>query len=107
MSDIHLLARARKSFEQHTWADSYRLFEAADREAPLEPEDLERRATAAYLLGRESESEAFWERAYRTLLDRGDREGAARCACWLAVGLQLRGTIAPASGWFARARQIL
>ncbi len=107
MSDIHLLARARKSFEQHTWADSYRLFEAADREAPLEPEDLERLATAAYLMGREDDSEAFWERAHRAFLERGDREGAARSACWLAVGLQLRGAIAPASGWFARAQHIL
>jgi tetratricopeptide (TPR) repeat protein len=107
MSDIHLLARARQSFEQHTWADSYRLFEAADREAPLEPEDLERLATAAYLMGREDESEAFWERAHRAFLERGDREGAARSACWLAVGLQLRGAIAPASGWFARAQHIL
>src|SRR5687768_10354304 len=107
MSDIHLLGRARKSFEQHTWAESYRLFEAVDREAPLEPEDLERLATAAYLVGREDESEAFWERAHRAFLERGDREGAARSACWLAVGLQLRGAIAPASGWFARAQHIL
>jgi ATP/maltotriose-dependent transcriptional regulator MalT len=107
MSDIHLLARARKSFDQHTWTESCRLFEAADREAPLEPEDLERLATAAYLLGREDDSEAFWERAHRGFLERGDREGAARSACWLAVGLQLRGAIAPASGWFARAQHIL
>jgi DNA-binding CsgD family transcriptional regulator len=107
MSDIPLLARARQSFEQHTWADSYRLFEAADLEAPLEPEDLERLATAAYLMGREDESEAFWERAHRAFLERGDGEGAARSACWLAVGLQLRGAIAPASGWFARAQHIL
>jgi DNA-binding CsgD family transcriptional regulator len=107
MSDIHLLARARKSFDQHTWAESCRLFEAADREAPLEPEDLERLATAAYLMGREDESEALWERAHRAFLERGDREGAARSACWLALGLQLRGALAPASGWFARAQHIL
>jgi hypothetical protein len=37
MSDSHLLARARKSFEQHIWAESYRLFEAADQKVPLEP----------------------------------------------------------------------
>ena len=70
-----LLARARQSFEQHTWADSYRLFEAADRKAPLEPGDLERIATAAYLLGQEDDSEALWERAHRGFLDCGDREG--------------------------------
>jgi DNA-binding CsgD family transcriptional regulator/tetratricopeptide (TPR) repeat protein len=107
MSDIHPLARARQSFEQQRWADAYRLFEVADREAPLEPEDLERLATAAYLMGREDDSEAFWERAHRAFLERGDREGAARSACCLAVGLQLRGAIAPASGWFARAQRIL
>src|SRR5688572_12229381 len=107
MKDIKTLARARKSFEQRAWADAYRLFEAVDREAALEPEDLERLATAAYLMGREEESEACWERAHRAFLERGDREAAARSACWLAVGLQLRGAMAPASGWFARAQHIL
>jgi DNA-binding CsgD family transcriptional regulator len=107
MSDIHLLARARKAFAQHCWTDAYRWFEAADHEVPLAPEDLERLATVAYLMGQEDDSEASWERAHRGFLDRGDREGAARSACWLAVGMQLRGAIAPASGWFARARQIL
>jgi DNA-binding CsgD family transcriptional regulator len=107
MGGIHHLARARQSFEQQRWTDSFRHFEAADHEAPLEPEDLERLATAAYLIGQEDDSETFWERAHRAFLERGDREGAARCACWLAVGLQLRGASAPASGWFARARHIL
>jgi tetratricopeptide (TPR) repeat protein len=107
MTDINTLARARKSLEQRAWAAAYRLFEAADREAPLEPEDLERLATAAYLMGREDESEAVWERVHRTFLKRGDPEGAARSAFRLAVELQLRGAIAPASGWFARAQHIL
>ena len=107
MTDIKTLARARKSLEQRAWADAYRLFDAADRKAPLEPEDLERLATAAYLMGREDESEAVWERAHRTFLERGDPEGAARSAFRLAVELQLRGAIAPASGWFARAQHIL
>ena len=77
MTDIKTLARARKSFEQRAWADAYRLFEAAAREAPLEPEDLERLATVAYLMGREDESEAFWDRAHRTFLERGDPEAAS------------------------------
>ena len=107
MTDVRSLDRARESFEQKCWAEAYRLFAAADRDAPLEPEDLERLATAAYLIGREDESDACWERAHHTLLRRGDREGAARCACWIGVGLQMRGAMAPASGWFARARHIL
>ena len=107
MTDLATLRRGRKSFEQRAWAESYRLLQAADRDAPLEPEDLERLATAAYLMGRDDESEAFWARAHQTFLDRGDREGAARSAFWLAFELMQRGAIAPASGWFARAERIL
>jgi len=101
------LGLARRSFERKAWGESYRLFEAADREASLEPEDLERLATAAHLMGRDSESEALRARAHQTCLDQGDHEGAARSASWLAFGLLQRGSIAPASGWFARAERIL
>jgi ATP/maltotriose-dependent transcriptional regulator MalT len=107
MTEHTTLARARKSFQQLAWADAYRLFEAADRQAALEPEDLERFATAVYLMGREDESEAVWQRAHRTCLERGDPEGAARSAFRLALELQLRGAMAPAAGWFARAQHIL
>jgi DNA-binding CsgD family transcriptional regulator len=107
MTDIETLGRARTSFEQKGWADACRLFEAADREAPLGPDDLERLATAAYLVGRDDESEAFWARAHQTFLDRGDPEGAARSAARLAFGLLQRGARAPASGWLARAEHIL
>jgi ATP/maltotriose-dependent transcriptional regulator MalT len=107
MADGATLRRARQSFEQRAWADSYRLFEAANRETDLEPVDLERLATAAYLMGRDDESEVFRERAHHSFLERGDREGAARCAFWLACGLQHRGALAPASGWFGRAERLL
>jgi DNA-binding CsgD family transcriptional regulator len=89
------------------WAESYRHFQEADGEAPLEPEDLERLATAAYLIGREAESEACWARAHQGFLDQNDAEGAARSALWLAFGLLQRGAAAPASGWFASAERIL
>jgi tetratricopeptide (TPR) repeat protein len=104
---VQALRRARESFSRRAWADSYRLLETADREGALEAEDLERLATAAYLLGRDAESEAFRARAHQTCLDRGDHEGAARSAAWLGFGLLQRGELAPASGWFARAERIL
>jgi tetratricopeptide (TPR) repeat protein len=107
MTDVQALGRARTSFERKAWRESYRLFEAIDREVPLEPEDLERLATAAYLTGRDAESEALRARAHQACLDRGDHVGAARSASWLAFGLLQRGAIAPASGWFARAERIL
>ena len=107
MADKKTLRQARQSFEHKAWADSYRLFEAADRDTALEPEDLERLATAAYLTGRDDDSEAFRERAHQIFLARGDREAAARSAFWLAFGLLQRGARAAASGWLARAARIL
>lgn len=101
------LGRARDAFARQAWEESYRLLEAADRDAPLEPEDLERLATAAYLLGRDAESETFRARAHQRFLDRDDGEGAARSASWLGFGLLQRGAVAQASGWFARAERIL
>ena len=107
MADVQALRRARESFERRAWCDSYDRLTAADREASLEADDLERLATAAYLLGRDAESEAFRARAHQACLERGDHEGAARSASWLAFGLLHRGAAAPASGWLARAERIL
>ena len=107
MTDLATVRRGRASFEQRAWSDSLRLLTAADRDGGLEPEDLERVATAAYLVGRDDESEAFRARAHQAFVNRGDHEGAARSAGWLAFGLLQRGAIAPASGWLARAARIL
>ena len=41
------LDRGRESFSRHQWADAYGGLSAADRETPLQPEDLERLATTA------------------------------------------------------------
>ena len=107
MTDLATLRRARDSFEQRAWAESYRLLEAADRDAPLDAKDLERLAIAAHLVGRDDECETVTARAHQAFLDRGDREGAARAAFWLGFSLMERGAIAPASGWFVRAGRLL
>jgi DNA-binding CsgD family transcriptional regulator/tetratricopeptide (TPR) repeat protein len=107
MTDLATLRRGRRSFEQRAWAESYRLLQAADDDAPLDAEDLERLAIAAYLVGRDDECEAVTARAHQAFLDRADREGAARAAFWLGYALMGRGAIAPASGWFARAGRLL
>jgi DNA-binding CsgD family transcriptional regulator len=107
MTDLATLQRGRKSFEQRAWAEAYRLLQAADRDAALEPDDLERLAIAAYLMGRDSDFEAFIARVHQAFLDRGDCEEAARAAFWLGFAFMERGAIAPASGWFARAGRLL
>jgi DNA-binding CsgD family transcriptional regulator/tetratricopeptide (TPR) repeat protein len=107
MTGLATLRRGRKSFEQREWAESYRLLLAADRDAALDPEDLERLAIAAYLIGRDHDFEAFTARAHQAFLDRADAEKAARAAFWLGFAVMERGAIAPASGWFARAGRVL
>ena len=49
MTDLATVRPGRKSFEQRAWAESFRLLQAADRDAPLDTQDLERLAIAAYL----------------------------------------------------------
>jgi tetratricopeptide (TPR) repeat protein len=79
----------------------------AERRAPLEPEDGERLAIATYLLGRDQDSVAAWERAHRAFLARGDVVGAVRCAGWLVLVLFSLGELARGGGWLARARRLL
>ncbi|MGH2946146.1 MAG: LuxR C-terminal-related transcriptional regulator [Solirubrobacteraceae bacterium] len=100
-------ARGRESFARQAWADACAELSAADREAPLEPEDLERLATAAYLAGRDEDSVEAWERAHHELVSRGEVERAARCAGWLVFVLLNGGEFARGGGWIARARRLL
>ena len=70
--------RGRESFEQRAWGDAYAQLSAADHEAPLEPDDLELLATAAYLVGRDTDSEHVWARAHHEFMSLGHAQRAAR-----------------------------
>ena len=100
-------ARGLECFGRRAWAEAFAELSAADRGAPLDPEDVERLAMAAYLVGRDDESVAAWERAHHALLDRGEVERAARCAGWLVFVLLNGGEFARAGGWLARARRLI
>jgi DNA-binding CsgD family transcriptional regulator len=105
MSDARDLGR--DAFTRHAWGDAFAQLSAADGEAPLGPEDIERLATAAYLVGKETESRDTWARAHHAFLEAGNVERAARCAFWLGFILLERGEHAQGSGWLARARRVL
>src|SRR5919204_2237296 len=107
MTTADALQRGRESFGRRAWADAFAELSAADREHPLEPDDLERLGIAAYLTGRDDESLALCERGHRELLARGDEPRAVRCAFWVAFNLLNRGDFARAGGWLARGRRIL
>lgn len=68
MSAARKLERGRESFRRRAWADAHDRLLEADREISLEPEDLERLATAAYLAGAYAESAEVWARAHQEFL---------------------------------------
>ncbi|HEY5857972.1 MAG TPA: LuxR C-terminal-related transcriptional regulator [Aldersonia sp.] len=107
MAGVDALDRGRLSYERQAWEDAYALLSAADRTAPLDPDDLERLATAAYLVGRQDDCDDLGARAHREFLNRGEVERAVRCAFWLAFGFLNRGDEARSGGWIARARRLL
>ena len=85
-----------------SWTDIYDTLTRAER-----AEDLERLATAAYMLGRNEEYCRALERAHHAHVDRADGLRAARCAFWLGLELMLRGETGPATGWMGRAQRLV
>ncbi len=107
MIAAHSPDRGREAFARMAWGDSYAQLSAVDRESPLEPEDLERLSIAAYLLGRDADSEEVLARAHNEYASRGCVEEAARAAFWLGFQLFGKGEMARGSGWLARARRLV
>jgi len=95
---------AREAFGRQAWGEAYDLLAGG---GPLEAEDLERLAVAAYLVGRNDESARAWERAHLECARVGDPDRAARYAFWLSFTLLLRGDMGKAGGWLARATRLV
>ena len=104
MTAASTLEQGRQALGRQAWGAAYELLRAADQEAPLDPEDLERASQAAYLTGRDEDSFLLLERSFRERMRRGDPEGAALDGFWLVFGLMNRGEWARAGGWVGRAR---
>jgi DNA-binding NarL/FixJ family response regulator len=96
--------RGREAVADGDWPTAYA---SLDRAGVTEPEDLERLATAAFLVGRDGEHALALERAHRAHLEAGAPLRAARCAFWIGLNRALRGESATAGGWFARARRLV
>jgi DNA-binding NarL/FixJ family response regulator len=107
MTAADALDRGRESFGRRAWADAFAQLSAADGVSPLEAEDLERLATAAYLIGRDDDGADAGARAHHEFLRQGSVERAVRGAFWLAFGLLSRGEVARGGGWVARGRRLL
>jgi DNA-binding CsgD family transcriptional regulator/tetratricopeptide (TPR) repeat protein len=102
-----LLAQGREAFAQKQWTRAFAHLAEADREQRLGPEDLQRLAIAAYLIGRNADSTGIWTRAHQAHLTLGNLQQAARCAFWLGFALMNQGERARAAGWIKRAGRLL
>lgn len=101
------LERGRECYARREWGAAYRMLSSVDREDALALEDLEAVAVAAYLSGRDVESEELWTRAHHEALRVADWGRAARCAFWLGITLMNRSERAKGGGWLARAQRVL
>jgi len=99
--------QALDSFERREWSNAFDQLSAARRDSPMEAEDLERLAVAAYMLARDDSCEEAWTGAHHAWLSSGQVERAARCAFLQALGLFFRGDLAPALGWVSRGARLM
>jgi DNA-binding CsgD family transcriptional regulator len=107
VAERELIERGRESYAGRRWTETQELLSQADEAAPLGAADLDRLATAAYMLGRDDEYVACLERAHRLHVEAGEPLRAARCAFWIAINLAIRGEVSRAAGWVARARRLV
>jgi DNA-binding CsgD family transcriptional regulator len=101
------LLQARASYARRAWGEAYSGYAAAAGDAALGLDDLECHAIAAHLIGRNDESHGILAQGYREALRTGAGARAARFAFWAGHGLIFENRMSEASGWIARARQLL
>jgi DNA-binding CsgD family transcriptional regulator len=107
MNAVGALARGRDAFARESWSETYQALMTADSAAPLEPEDLERLAAAANLVGEDATCIDALTRAHHGFLERADPIAAARNAVRLAFTMFERPALqSQATGWLARARRL-
>ncbi|GGT47846.1 LuxR family transcriptional regulator [Streptomyces purpureus] len=101
--------RARDAVARDSWVEAYVALRALDGGAPrpLEPEDLDLLADAAWWSGHVDESVAARLRAHAGFSAVGDHQRAGGAAWWLAFEYRALGRPAAAAGWLHRARHHL
>jgi DNA-binding CsgD family transcriptional regulator len=101
------LARGRAAAQHGAWFEAFTALSTVDQQSPLDVQDLELLAIAAYLLGRVDQSLSVLQRAHQLHLSAGEVHKAVRCAFWIGFQLSSRGDFAQAGGWLARANRLL
>ncbi|MGD2140334.1 MAG: LuxR C-terminal-related transcriptional regulator [Burkholderiales bacterium] len=106
MAHTDALDQGRSAFARRQWRTAYVQLSAADRDAPLEPADLERLATAAYLTGQDDDALTLWARLHHACIEADNPERAVYWGYWLSLIHLVHGAPAQASGWLARTQRL-
>ena len=101
-----LLLTARTAHVRQDWLASYEAFVRASEAVPLNTDDLDALAVAAWRLGRGKESVRAAERVF-TQLARTDPQSAAMKAVELGLAWLNRGDLNISQGWMSRAHRLL
>jgi DNA-binding NarL/FixJ family response regulator len=101
------LERGRQAFQHQVWSEAFSQLASADRDQPLDPDDLLPLALASMLTAHDAECADALTRAHEGFLERGDVARAAQCAIWLGMTLLNGMEIVRGSAWLARAQRLL
>jgi DNA-binding CsgD family transcriptional regulator len=104
---LDTLERGRRAYSRRARSEAFAALSLVDQSTPLQSEDLELLAMAAYLVGRDDDYLNALDRAHAAHLEAGASLRAARCAFWLGLRLLFRGEVGRATGWLARAQRLL
>lgn len=107
MAESADLERGREAVKELDWVVAHEALTLADGSSPLGADDLERLATAEYLLRRIEDCTQALQRAHHIHVDGGDIRRAVRCLFWVGFILLNEGEPAQGSGWLARAGRLL
>ena len=105
--EMDQVERGRECYRRGAWSSAYQALLSADVATPLEADDLERLAVAAFLTGRDVDFQRLQERLHRIYVGADDRPRAARAAFWLAFFFVSRGDVGQSNAWIARGQRLV
>ena len=97
-------AQAAELRRRRDWSAAYDAYASIRTPTAHDVEDL---AEAAWWLGRMNEAINRYTESYRSYLEAGDPEGAARVAVLLSIHTRLIGEFSQSAGWDSRANRVL
>lgn len=103
---VGAIEEARVACDGHRWGDAWRLLSAVASDS-LGIDDLDRLATAAYLIGKDEEGFTHWVRAHQLCVAEGMVHRAAHFGMTLAQGLGFKGDLGRCRGWVDRTGRLL